>query len=49
LNPYKGAEFGIVDDIIDPTFTREKLIGYLDILKDKEQWMPYKKHSNIPL
>lgn len=49
LTPYKGAEYGIVDDVIDPASTREKISGYLDILVDKEQWMPYKKHSNIPL
>ena len=49
LNPYRGAEYGIVDDIIDPRELREKLAKYLNILSEKEIWSPYKKHSNIPL
>ena len=49
LNPYKAAEYGIVDDIIDPARLRQKLIAYLDILADKDIPTPYKKHSNIPL
>lgn len=49
LNPYKAAEYGIVDDIIDPSKLRQKLIAYLDILADKDIPVPYKKHSNIPL
>lgn len=49
INPYRGAEFGIVDDIIAPEELRAQLALYLDMLKDKEIWTPYKKHSNIPL
>ncbi|PKM89877.1 MAG: methylmalonyl-CoA carboxyltransferase [Firmicutes bacterium HGW-Firmicutes-12] len=49
LNPYRAAEYGIVDDIIEPSELREKLAMHLDILKDKNIWSPYKKHSNIPL
>lgn len=49
LNPYRAAEYGIVDDIIDPSELREKLGIHLEILKDKEIVSPYKKHSNIPL
>jgi len=49
LNPYRGAEFGIVDDIIAPDVIREKLALYLELLGDKEIWSPRKKHSNIPL
>ena len=49
LNPYRGAEYGIVDDIIDPVLLREKLNNYLDILSEKDIWTPFKKHSNIPL
>ncbi|HZK61510.1 MAG TPA: acyl-CoA carboxylase subunit beta [Anaerovoracaceae bacterium] len=49
LNPYRAAEYGIVDDIIDPAVLREKLSLNLNMLKDKDIWSPYKKHSNIPL
>ncbi len=49
LNPYRGAEYGIVDDIIDPADLREKLALHLEMLEDKEVPVPYKKHSNIPL
>lgn len=49
LNPYRAAEYGIVDDIIDPAQLRLKLISCLDLLRNKQIWMPYKKHSNIPL
>jgi len=49
LNPYRGAEYGIVDDIIQPDELREKLICHLEMLENKEIWSPRKKHSNIPL
>lgn len=49
LNPYRGAEYGIVDDIIDPEDLRSKLIIDLNRLREKDAWIPYKKHSNIPL
>jgi acetyl-CoA carboxylase carboxyltransferase component len=49
LNPYKAAEYGIVDDIINPEELRPKLISCLSTLKGKVEWRPYKKHSNIPL
>lgn len=49
LNPYRGAEYGIVDDIIDPADVRKKIILHLNLLKNKEVWMPSKKHSNMPL
>jgi len=47
--PYKAAEWGLVDDIIDPQELRPKLISTLSGLKGKTEWRPYKKHSNIPL
>lgn len=49
LNPYRAAEYGIVDDIIDPAELRMKLISHLDMLREKSIWMPFKKHTNIPL
>ena len=49
LNPYRGAEYGIVDDVIEPEDLRSKLALHLEALEDKEIYTPYKKHSNIPL
>lgn len=49
LNPYKGAEYGIVDDVIDPEELRNRIIKDLRIIKNKKPCGPYKKHSNIPL
>lgn len=49
LNPYKGAEYGIVDDVIDPEDLRSRLIRDLRIIRNKKVSTPYKKHSNIPL
>ncbi|MDK2877047.1 MAG: methylmalonyl-CoA decarboxylase subunit alpha [Archaeoglobaceae archaeon] len=44
-NPYNSAERGYVDDIIDPKFTRIKLISSLRILESKRKKPPAKKHS----
>lgn len=49
LNPYRAAEYGIVDDVIDPADVRERLISGLKMIKNKAVWTPFKKHSNIPL
>ena len=49
LNPYKGAEYGIVDDVIDPEQLRARIIRDLRIIRNKKAAVPYKKHSNIPL
>ena len=49
LNPYKGAEYGIVDDVIDPEELRSRIIRDMRIIRNKKPHMPYKKHSNIPL
>jgi propionyl-CoA carboxylase beta chain len=47
--PYKAAELGFVDEIIFPEMTRPKLIQALEMLKNKRDKMPHKKHGNIPL
>jgi len=47
--PYKAAELGFVDEIIFPETTRPKLIQALEMLKNKRDKMPAKKHGNIPL
>ncbi len=48
-NPYKAAELGYIDEVIDPAYLRPKLINYLEMLKDKQETLPPKKHGNIPL
>ena len=48
-NPYQAAERGFVDDVIDPADTRPKVVRALDMLQNKRDTMPPKKHGNIPL
>ncbi|MBN1857242.1 MAG: methylmalonyl-CoA carboxyltransferase [Dehalococcoidia bacterium] len=48
-NPYRAAERGSVDDIIDPKDTRMKLARAFDILETKQERCPEKKHGNMPL
>ncbi|MBO8152657.1 MAG: acyl-CoA carboxylase subunit beta [Candidatus Marinimicrobia bacterium] len=48
-NPYVAASKGMVDEIIEPSTTRFKLIKALELLKNKKEVNPYKKHGNIPL
>ncbi len=47
--PYKAAELGYIDDVIDPAATRPRLINALDMLATKREKSPAKKHGNIPL
>ncbi|GAB6106772.1 methylmalonyl-CoA decarboxylase subunit alpha [Fusibacter bizertensis] len=47
--PYKAAERGFVDDIIEPAVTRSRLIDAFDMLSSKREIRPTKKHGNIPL
>jgi propionyl-CoA carboxylase beta chain len=48
-NPYIAAARGYVDEVIEPRHTREKVIAALDMLKNKRDTNPPKKHGNIPL
>jgi propionyl-CoA carboxylase beta chain len=48
-NPYRAAELGLVDDVIEPRETRVKLIRALRMLRTKRKTLPQKKHGNIPL
>ena len=48
-NPYRAAELGYIDEVIDPLYTRPKLIIALDSLRSKRETLPPKKHGNIPL
>ncbi|MDO4799514.1 MAG: carboxyl transferase domain-containing protein [Bacillota bacterium] len=47
--PYKAAERGFVDDVIEPAMTRQRLIEAFDMLASKRDSRPSKKHGNIPL
>jgi propionyl-CoA carboxylase beta chain len=48
-NPYKAAELGFIDEVIRPRSLRRRLVQSLDLLADKRQSLPVKKHGNIPL
>ena len=48
-NPFVAANRGFVDDVIDPAETRPRLIRALEMLQNKQDTLPAKKHGNIPL
>lgn len=48
-NPYISAELGYTDEVIEPAMTRKRLIESLEMLKNKRDANPPKKHGNIPL
>ena len=48
-NPYVAAARGYIDDVIVPSDTRPRLIRALEMLADKRDTNPRKKHGNIPL
>ena len=48
-NPYIAAARGYLDDVIQPSETRRKLIEALEALRDKRKPTPPRKHGNIPL
>jgi propionyl-CoA carboxylase beta chain len=47
--PYLAASLGYIDEIIEPRQTRKKLIKALELLRNKEDLRPKRKHANIPL
>ncbi|WP_428116214.1 acyl-CoA carboxylase subunit beta [Candidatus Poriferisodalis sp.] len=48
-NPYIAAERGIVDAVIDPAETRQKVIAAFDMIGAKREELPRRKHGNVPL
>ncbi len=48
-NPYIAAQRGYIDDIIEPARSRFRIIKALEMLKNKRDTNPMKKHGNIPL
>ena len=49
MNPYVAASKGLIDDVIDPSETRPKIIRALKMLANKRESLPPKKHGTIPL
>ena len=47
-NPYIAASHGYIDDVIEPSETRPRLINALEMLENKRDSNPPKKHGNIP-
>jgi propionyl-CoA carboxylase beta chain len=48
-NPYVAASWGYLDDVIEPSQTRPRIINALEMLQAKRDESPPKKHGNIPL
>mgnify|MGYP005838113157 CR=1 FL=1 len=48
-SPYVAASRGYIDDVIEPHETRPKLISALEMLQNKRDTNPHKKHGNMPL
>ncbi len=48
-NPFIAAERGYIDEVIIPNNTRYRVTRALNMLRNKQQEMPWKKHDNIPL
>ena len=49
VNPYIAASRGMIDGVIDPPETRQKIIKALEMLENKRDSLPPKKHGSIPL
>lgn len=49
LNPYSAASLGVVDEIIEPQETRQKVIAALQALRTKAVNPPVRRHGNIPV
>ena len=48
-NPYVAAELGYIDEVIEPQMTRKRICESLEMLQNKRDKNPPKKHGNIPL
>ncbi len=48
-NPYVAARLGYINDVIQPHDTRQRIIAALEMLRDKKETRPGKKHGNIPM
>lgn len=48
-NPLPAAQRGYIDDVIEPSTTRRRIIDDLEMLRHKKLENPKRKHGNIPL
>jgi propionyl-CoA carboxylase beta chain len=48
-NPFKAAELGFIDEVIAPRETRKRIVRALEMLRDKRDHNPPRKHGNLPL
>ncbi len=48
-NPFRAAERGFIDEVIQPHSTRRRVVRALAMLRGKARRLPQKKHDNIPL
>ena len=49
LSPFRAAERGYIDEVIQPRSTRKRICRALALAKDKQLEKPWKKHGNLPL
>ena len=49
MNPYFAASRGFVDEVILPAETKDRILSALDMLKNKKEARPTKKHDNMPM
>jgi propionyl-CoA carboxylase beta chain len=49
LNPYAAAQAGYIDEVIEPSETRPRLIAGLTALREKQSLLPNRKHGNSPV
>jgi acetyl-CoA carboxylase carboxyltransferase component len=49
MDPFVAASYGLVDDVIDPTWTRAELVRSLEMLSTIARTRPAKKHGNLPV
>ena len=49
LSPFRAAELGYIDEVIQPYSSRKRVNRAFAMLKDKELKNPWKKHGNLPL
>lgn len=48
-DPYRAARRGFIDEVIEPKYSRRKLIRAFAMLENKQDELPRKKHGNLPL
>ena len=48
-NPYQAAQYGYIDDVIEPRNTRFRICRGLAQLASKKQSLPAKKHGCMPM